>query len=172
MVTKHSSFFNSAPRYFSQGQIDSDTAFSGSMLLRKYAGAQQALLRACAIVPSQALIPQRTRQTLIAWSRLCNQTSLPQAFWKPVLTTKCQWWNEMTNVVTPYLSKVDTWFPFKMSIERALKRWSSTRSQVRFTCPRTHGKENLRNDFAFSCAIFAALPIFYPFWSIYFEIRR
>ena len=124
MVTKHSSFFNSAPRYFSQGQIDSDTAFSGSMLLRKYAGAQQALLRACAIVPSQALIPQRTRQTLVAWSRLCNQTLLPQAFWKPVLTTKCQWWNEMTNVVTPYLSKVDTWFPFKMSIERALKRWS------------------------------------------------
>ena len=105
MVTKHSSFFNSAPRYISQGQIDSDTAFSGSMLLRKYAGAQQALLRACAIVPSQALIPQRTRQTLVAWSRLCNQTLLPQAFWKPVLTTKCQWWNEMTNIVTVYLSK-------------------------------------------------------------------
>ena len=87
--------------YFSQGQI-----WQRYCLLRQYAIAQAG--RRAASAPAclrNSLIPHRMRQTLVAGSCLCNQTLLPQAFWKPVLTTKCQQWNEITNAVTVYLCK-------------------------------------------------------------------
>ena len=106
MVTKRSSFFDSAlyvtlPRE----RFDSDTAFSVSMLLRNHAGAQKAHLRACTIVPSQALIPNRRRQTGSVMLSLHFRHCFRRHFPKPVLTTKCQWWDEITNAITVYLCK-------------------------------------------------------------------
>ena len=129
MVTKHSSFFSSAQRYFSQGQIH--TAFSVSMLLRKHAGVQQA--RRCATSTQacnkHAGVQQARRRATSAHACLRNSpfTSshstayetdsgsvklslhirhcFRRHFPKPVLTTKCQRWNEITNAVTVYLCK-------------------------------------------------------------------
>ena len=75
------------------------------MLLRKHPGVQQVRLRACAIVPSQALIPHCTRPTLVAWSCLCISDIAFAGLFQPVLRTKCQRWNEITNAVTVYLCK-------------------------------------------------------------------
>ena len=104
MVTKRSSFFNSARRYFSQGQI-----WQRYCLLKQYA-IKKARRHACAIVPSQALIPHRTRQTPVARREAVSaslpQTSLPQAFSKASpYDQKSQWWNEIANAVTVYLCK-------------------------------------------------------------------
>ena len=91
-----------------------------------------ARLRACAIVPSQNLIPHRTRQTLVAWSCLCISDIASADIFQSQPQTK----KRVTNAVTVYLG-MDT-VPFQNVDRKGFKEMLKT-LDPRYALPaRTH----------------------------------